>query len=253
MSDRHFRHSVATMRAPQLGLVVLQADESIEPDMRRLLAPDTELLVTRTPSGDEVTPETLAAMEGHLGSSAALLPPAAIFSSLGYACTSGAAQIGPERVSQILREATGAAHVTNPISALLAACAALGVTRLGLISPYVTAVSDRIRTVLGQAGVSTPAFGSFNVAEEARVVRIDGASIQAATMALAAEGGIDGLFLSCTNLRTLDLIAPLEEATGLPILSSNQVLAWHMVRQAGLHLSPGPWGSLATSALADAV
>ncbi|WP_375173036.1 aspartate/glutamate racemase family protein [Pseudooceanicola sp.] len=246
MSAHLFPHSLSADQPVQLGLVVLQADETIEPDMRRLFGREAEVLVTRIASGEEVTPETLAAMETHLGQSASLLPGGARFSALAYACTSGAAQIGPARVAEILRAETGVAQITDPVSALTAACSALGVTRLGLLSPYVAEVSDRIRTVLAEAGIATPVFGSFNVAEEARVVRIAPASIRDAAVSLAQEGGIEALFLSCTNLRTLDLIEELEARTGLPVLSSNQVLAWHLARCAEVHLAPGSWGRLAS-------
>lgn len=249
MTFRHFPHRLTPDRPAQLGVVVLQSDETIEPDLRRLIGDRAEVLVTRVPSGDEVTPETLAAMEDHLGGAAALLPKGARFAALAYACTSGAAQIGPARVAAILTEATGAPAASDPVTALVAACGALGIRRLGLLSPYVAEVSDRLITVLADHGIATPVFGSFNVAEEARVVRIDGASIRKAAVALASDGGIDALFLSCTNLRTLDLIAPMEGAMGLPVLSSNQVLAWHLGQLSGTGLAPGPWGRLAQAAL----
>jgi maleate isomerase len=245
MSTRAFPHTLNPARPPQLGVVVLQADETLEPDLRRLIGAEAEVLVTRIPSGREITPETLAAMEAHLAGAAALLPAGARFSALAYACTSGAAQIGPERVADILRDTTGVARVTDPVTALVAAAGALGLSRVGLLSPYVSEVSDRIRAVLAGHGIATPVFGSFNVAEEARVVRIAPRSIREAAVALAAEGGIDALFLSCTNLRTLDLIEELERTTGLPVLSSNLVLAWHLSRIAGIPLAPGPWGRLA--------
>jgi len=245
MSTRAFPHTLNPARPPQLGVVVLQADETLEPDLRRLIGAEAEVLVTRIPSGTEVTPDTLAAMEAHLAGAAALLPAGARFSALAYACTSGAAQIGPEGVADILRDTTGVARVTDPVTALVAAAGALGLSRIGLLSPYVSEVSDRIRTVLAGHGIATPVFGSFDVAEEARVVRIAPRSIREAAVALAAEGGIDALFLSCTNLRTLDLIEELERTTGLPVLSSNLVLAWHLSRIAETPLAPGPWGRLA--------
>lgn len=234
MTARHFDHALDPRRLPRLGLVVLQADETIELDFRRLVPAGTELLVTRVPSGDEVTPETLAAMEHHLGAAAALLPRSQPFDCLAYACTSGAAQISPGRTAAILGDAVPLRAASDPVTALTAACHALGIRRLGLLSPYTSEVSDRLRAVLSAAGIDTPVFGSFNVAEEARVVRIDHASIARAATTLAATGGIDALFLSCTNLRTLDLIGDLEHTTGLPVLSSNQVLAWHMLGHAGL-------------------
>ncbi|MDB4085456.1 Asp/Glu racemase, partial [Amylibacter sp.] len=42
------------------------------------------------------------------------------------------------------------------------------------------------------------------------------------------EQDVDAIFLSCTNLNTLSVIKSIEEKIGKPVLSSNQVLAWHM-------------------------
>ncbi|MGR3323180.1 MAG: maleate cis-trans isomerase family protein [Pseudooceanicola sp.] len=241
---RHLPHRAETERAPQLGVIVLQEDETLEQDFRRLIPAGVEFLTSRVPSGAEVTPETLAAMEGNLGTAAALLPRTARFASLAYACTSGAAQIGPARVAGILRETAKADHVTDPVTALVAACRALGVSRLGLLSPYMASVSDRLCRVLAEHGIDTPVFGSFDVAEEARVVRIDAESIRQGALALAAEQQLDALFLSCTNLRTLNVIPLIEAELGLPVLSSNVVLAWHMLDAAGQRAAPGNWGRL---------
>jgi len=218
---------------PVLGLVVLQADERIEADLRRLLPAPVDLLVSRVPSGLDVTPQTLAQMEAELPRAAGLFPEAVGFDVIGYGCTSGAAQIGPARVAERLREGAQAARVTDPVSALVAACAALGLRRLALLSPYVAAVSDRLRSVLADKGIETPLFGGFAEAEESRVARITPDSIARAARALVAKGEIDGLFLSCTNLDTLPVIGALEREIGMPVLSSNLVLAWHVLRLAG--------------------
>ncbi|MBT9383678.1 Asp/Glu racemase [Pseudooceanicola sp. CBS1P-1] len=236
-----------TLTAPPpapLGLIVLQSDQTIEADFRRLLPARAELLVSRVPSGLEVTPKSLAAMEGGLAGAAGLFPRALPLSVVGYGCTSGAAQIGSAAVAAQITRGVATAAVTNPVAALIAACRHMGLRRLGLLSPYVAAVSGRLRAVLSEAGIDTPVFGSFEVAEEARVARIDAASISAAALALAESAALDALFLSCTNLRTLDVIPPLEARLGLPVLASNPVLAWDMLRLAGLPPGPGAKGRL---------
>lgn len=223
---------------PTLGLVVLQADERIESDFRRLCPADARLLVSRIPSGADVTPETLAAMERDLPAAVALFPRGLTFDALGYGCTSGAAQIGPERVAALV--GARARAVTDPLSALVAACRALGLRRLALVSPYVAQVSARLRAALAAQRIDSPVFGSFDVAEEARVVRITPSSIRAAGRDLVDGTEVDGLFLSCTNLDTLDVIDGLEADIGRPVLSSNQVLAWHMAALAGAGPAPVP-------------
>lgn len=229
---------------PRLGLVVLQTDETIELDFRRLLPANADLYVTRVPSGLEVTRETLGAMENHITAAAALLPAAQAFDAVGYGCTSGTSVIGPERVAALVREGVDTRAVSEPVSALIAACKALGVARLAFLSPYIEEVSATLRGVLQRHGIVSPVFGSFDEAEEAKVVRISGASVVSAAAALSEGQEVDALFLSCTNMRTLDVIDEIEAHTGLPVLSSNQVLAWHMCRLAGITPAAGPFGRL---------
>lgn len=219
-----------------LGLVVLQGDLRIEGDMRRLLSPELTLLVSRVPAGRDVTLDSLQEIGAHLTASASLFPEGQPLAAVGYGCTSGTAQLTPEGVAQRVHGGCDARAVTEPLSALRAACAAMGVRRLALLSPYVAPVSQRLRDVLAVHGIETPVFGSFDVAEEARVARIAPAATIAAARALMdgpARAQVDGLFLSCTNLPTLDVIAPLEDALDMPVLSSNLVLGWHLARLAG--------------------
>ena len=241
-------HRLTTTRAPQLGLIVLQSDETIELDFRRLLPADAEWMVARIPSGAEVTPETLAAMEHDLTTTAARFPDGIKLACIAYGCTSGSAQIGTDTVARHLNAVHPDSATTNPVTALIAACNALTIRRLAVLSPYIEPVSRRLFDRLSDAGIDTPCFGSFEIADEARVVRIDTSSIIAAARSLLQGAEVDALFLSCTNLRTLDAIAPLEAETGLPVLSSNQVLAWHMAHLSGIDLAKGAPGRLIRTA-----
>jgi maleate isomerase len=229
---------------PCLGLIVLQTDETIEQDFRRLLPASARLYVSRVPSGLEVTRETLGAMEAHIPAAAGLLPEPISFDAIGYGCTSGTSVIGTARVGELVRQGARTEAVTEPVSALLAASAALGVRRLAFLSPYVEAVSAGLCDVLRDNGLEIPVFGSFNTAEEAKVARIAGPSIVAAASQLAGTAEVDAIFLSCTNLRTLDVIAEIERIIGKPVLSSNQVLAWHMCRLSGAGKMPEGFGRL---------
>lgn len=219
-------------RRPLLGLIALQADRTIEDDFRRLMPPDISLLTSRVASEPEVTPDALATMEGALRGAASLFPAGHSFDVVGYGCTSGTAQIGAEVVAAQIGKGTQTRHVTNPLSALVAACEALGLRRIAILSPYVASVSDRLREVLAGHDIQTPTFDSFDEGNEEAVTQIDAASIIAASKAMMQGAQVDALFLSCTNLRTLDVIAPLQEKLGVPVLSSNLVLAWHMLRLA---------------------
>lgn len=236
LSDAVYRH--------RLGLIVLQVDETIEQEFRRLLTPETALHVTRIASGAELTPETIAGMEARLPEAAGLLPPAASFDAVGYACTSGTTLIGAERVAALVSGACTTAAVTNPLSAAIAAMRHLGAARIGFVSPYIASVAAPMQAAFEAAGLSVPAALSFGEEIEARVARIDPASVAEAVRRVAVGGEVDMVFLSCTNLRTLDVIAPLEAELGLPVISSNLALAWDMARRAGAPLAASAPGRL---------
>ncbi|MEX0338976.1 MAG: aspartate/glutamate racemase family protein [Arenibacterium sp.] len=237
---RVFEYELKAETAPRIGLIALQTDERIEQDVRRLLRPEVDLFVSRVPSGLDVTPETLQSMDATIPAAAALLPQTRPYEAIGYGCTSGTAQIGAARVAEQVRAGAKAATVSDPLTALIACCNALKIKRLAFLSPYLESVSNRLRQVLSEAGVETPVFGSFAEAEEARVARITPRSLIAAGADLVAGTDVDGLFLSCTNLDTLDAIAALRAQTGVPVLSSNQVLVWHLCRLAGVSAMPDP-------------
>ncbi|MGS4944978.1 maleate cis-trans isomerase family protein [Meridianimarinicoccus sp. RP-17] len=242
MSRRPYRLTGRIGSRATFGLIVLQVDETIEHDFHRLFdKPDIALHVSRIPSGAHLTPETIATMETTLPAAAALLPPAARFDAVGYACTSGATLIGAGRVAALVHGATTTNAVTDPLTAALAALRALDARSVGIVSPYIDSVSAPIRTAFEAAGIRVPATLSFGEDVEARVARIDPASIRDAALEIGRTPGLDAIFLSCTNLRTLDLIDDLEVSLGLPVISSNQTLAWHMAQHVDASVTPkGP-------------
>lgn len=229
-----FSYQIDPDEPTALGLLVLQADERLERDFRVLLPEGAALFVSRVPSYPEVTPETLQSMAAHLTGSAQMLPEAAQYAAVGYGCTSGTAQIGPGQIEALVKAGVTTPAVTEPVSALIAACQHLDARRLTFLSPYVASVSDRLRAVLAENGIDTPVFGSFDEGEEAKVARITPNSIVEAAVALAEQAVTDALFLSCTNLRGVEAGPEIARQIGRPVLSSNLVLAWHMCQLAGL-------------------
>ena len=223
-----------------LGMVVLSSDQTLEHDMRRMLPiEDVALYVSRIHCETDVTGDTLSQMEERLPASVGLFPPGMSFDSVGYGCTSGTSVIGPEAINRIVSSACDTKAVTEPVSGLIAACRHLSIKKLAFLTPYVLEVSQTLMNVVNQAGVETPLFGSFDEGDDTRVARVDPKSIFDAAIALAEGQDCDGVFMSCTNLRTLDIIPQLEDRLGIPALASNQVMAWHMAQQAGLQLNTG--------------
>ncbi|WP_138934346.1 maleate cis-trans isomerase family protein [Roseovarius arcticus] len=217
----------------RLGLIVLATDETLEFEARQVLAGrDVQLLHTRIPMQSEITPATLAQMDADMPIAAALLP--AGLDVIGYGCTSGATVIGQARVAAQVRSKHPSAAVTDPISAVIAALGHLGARHIGMVTPYVASVTAPMRALLATNGIETLAEVSFAEGDDRRVARIDPASTRAALLEAANTPGIDALFASCTNLQTYPIIKEVEALSGLPVVTSNQALMWHMLRLAGV-------------------
>lgn len=233
-------------RRANLGLVVLQSDETLEYDLRRLLPPaDVALYTTRVPSAQDVSTDTLKQMEAELPAAARLLPPESQLDAVAYGCTSGTAVIGASKVHNLIKSQCSVGFVTEPLSALIAAAQHLDVLNIAFLSPYVEEVSKTLREAISDNGLRIQGFGSFDEGSEAAVARIDSQSIINAAVALSeATPEADAIFLSCTNLQTLDIIDQIEQKTDKFCLSSNLVLGWHLMNLAGVQITHSNFGQL---------
>lgn len=233
-----------------LGVVVLETDETLEQEFARMTRePGVALFHNRIPMVPEIRPETLLKMAADLPASASLFPSSLQLDVIGYGCTSASTVIGSDGVRDAIRSARPEAQVTDPLSAIIAACKALGATRLGFVTPYLPQVSAQMRAKLETAGHTIASFGSFEEGDDRVVARITPSAILSAVDAVTQEAACDAVVISCTNLRCLDIIPEAEARFGVPVISSNQALAWHMLRLSGLSDPRPQFGQLFTRAL----
>jgi maleate isomerase len=222
-------------RLPTLGLVVLQAEETIEDEFRYYLRDRSVILHhTRIPSGEAVTHNTLSAMEANLSAAIGLFPVGNRFDVIGYACTSASSVIGEDRVASLITSARPGVWAANPATAAKVAMRALGIQRVAVLTPYNVAVTGDIVKMFEAGGFDISGVTTFDEEVEANVARIKPQSIFEAAVAAGEEREVEAVFISCTNLRCIDVIAPAEERLGKPVLSSNLALLWHMLTLAGI-------------------
>jgi len=152
---------------------------------------------------------------------------------VAYGCTSGSF-VGGRAGEAALREAmtgAGAKQAVTTSGALLRAVESLGVGSLAVVTPYPDEVGDRLVAFLGEAGVAVT--GSANMGLTGRIWEVPDQAT-ADLVRRTAEAGGDAVFVSCTNLPTYDVIAPLEAELGRPVLTANQVTMWAALLDAGV-------------------
>ena len=220
----------ASGTGPAVGLVVLQSDEVLERELRAWLPDAFRLLHSRIANDAHVSADTLRAMERDLPAAARLLPAGVDFDVVAYGCTSASTVIGEARVAELLGEAVPGAVATNPITALRARLADLGVSRIALLTPYSPDVTRAVVELLERGGIEVRRSATFDEPDDRRVARIAERSTLEALVRLGGHDDCDAVFGSCTNLRALGILAEAERRLGKPVLTSNAALAWHVER-----------------------
>jgi maleate isomerase len=219
----------------RVGLLVLESDQTMEWEFRDLThLPGVSIYHARLENAVTVTPDTLAAMEQQLPVAARLLPDYLGLKAIGYGCTSGATIIGEDRVAEVIDSVHPGVPSTNPLTAAKAAFSTLGVSRLGLLTPYTPDVTEAMQARFDAAGISVQVVGSFYECSDEVVGRIDAASILKGAISVGSSPDVDGVFISCTSLRAVSVIPEAEQALNKPVTASNHVLAWHLLRLAGI-------------------
>jgi maleate isomerase len=187
-----FEVTPALEKPPQMGLVTLETDLTIETEMRHFLsgapghddASGVALLHTRIACDDQVTAENLTMMEGRFSEALALFPKEYAFDVIGYGCTSASLLIGEDCVKEIIRSQVDVAHVTTPLTAAKCGLAALGVEKIGYLAPYVSEISNQMCEELGKAGFAVKVAATFGEGRDSIVGCISSTSILEAIAAL---------------------------------------------------------------------
>lgn len=214
-----------------IGIIVLSTDETLEYELYHEIADqERAIYVSRLPMAQENTPQALNAMLNHITPSAALLPKRVLYDVLAYGCTSASAVMGHDCVDQLLEKGQSARHYTNPLKALESYCATHSISKIDILSPYGMDTFGDLNKAIEGSGIKIGIIGSFDEKDDAQVARIAPASIVEAAIKLSENSDSQALFISCTNLRSLHILGTIKEIIHKPILSSNQLLAWHIKR-----------------------
>lgn len=176
---------------------------------------------------------------------AQLLAPARV-DAIWCGCAAGGFLKGPASDQALATEITRATGIPATVTsvAVVEALRQLGVRRVSVASPYEAPLNAKLQTYLGASGVEVVAIAGFGTQEHGRYTP-DG------TIGLALEvdrPGADGIFISCTNFRTLEIIEPLERERGKPAVSSNTASMWKLLRLAGVAEPLAGFGQLLAAA-----
>ncbi|MET9958553.1 arylmalonate decarboxylase [Streptomyces sp. NPDC006326] len=222
---------------PRLGVVVPPENPTAEPEFNRLAGSRMNVYTSRFPvlpgtslpemleTYNEVLPETLAAFGGMRLDAAVV------------ACSASHYLLSPDGDRALCDELGERAGfpVQSSTQAILAACEALGVERLTLVSPYEPWLTETSAGFWRKAGLAVdravlvPAgadrFNPYEVTTQALLGAVRRAE-------LADDGA---LLFTGTGMSTLAALDELSRDTDRVLLTSNLASAWWALREVGAH------------------
>jgi maleate isomerase len=223
-------------REPETGIgVVAPFDFVLDREYWEATPPGISLHITRTPFLEEQVGVDLA----HLLSEDAVLAEGARALLVAdpavtvYACTSGSFVdgIAGERRCRKVMEDAGAKKALTTSGALLEALRELKVKRVGVATPYDEPTTARLLRYLEEADVQTVSSAYLGLTHD--IFRVGPRAVRN-LIRDADHRDAEAIFVSCTNLWTLEVLDDMTRELGKPILSANQVTLWSALKAVGL-------------------
>ncbi|HLS62757.1 MAG TPA: Asp/Glu/hydantoin racemase [Ruania sp.] len=119
--------------------------------------------------------------------------------------------------------AAGAPDAVTTSGALAEAVRELGLTRISVVTPYDEPLTLRLEQFLGELDVEVLRAQYLGLG--GGIWKVNYRTVADLVMA-ADHPEAQAIFVSCTNLPTYDIIAPLERDLGKPVLTANQLTVW---------------------------
>ncbi len=210
----------------RIGLLVPSINTTMETEFWKIAPAGVSVHVARIAGGRHGTPDELRSMESASKKAAeeiAMIEPDVVV----YGCTSGSFFEGPEwnaRICKELMEITGAPTVTTA-GAMVAGLNAGGHKKVDIVTPYVDVTNARLKEFLKQHGIEVGKLSTFDMLDMFDHAKILPEEIYQKVKETITPDS-EAVFISCTQLRALEVIDMLEKDLGKPVYSAVQASAW---------------------------
>ena len=155
-----------------------------------------------------------------------------------FACTSGSFLEGrgnEDELARRIREYTGIRGITTSM-AVIDALNALRMKRVYMITPYPDDINDEEVAFLAHYGVDVTGYDSFRCEVTEGTAALSSQAVAELALTHRDEiGQCDGLFISCTQLLTMDRVEFLENALNRPVVTSNQATLFAGLNAVGVN------------------
>jgi maleate isomerase len=214
----------------RFGMMLPSVNTIAEPQMNAMLPAGVSLHATRLHL--EGGGKQLSMLE-RLEEAAALLADARV-DRIIFHCTA-VSMWSPQIVEEIARRVASVTQIPLVITseAVVEALRSLAASRIVLLSPYVQATNDREVRFLADRGIEVLRERGLGIVDGIGMAAVEPQRWYEEALRLR-DPAADAYFLSCTTIRSADVIDALEREVARPVITSNQVVVWRTLRGAGI-------------------
>jgi len=138
-----------------------------------------------------------------------------------------------DRLLNELRRRTGL-PVSTMSQAIIDGLREVGASRVAVATAYTEIVNAKLKELLAAAGIDVLALECFDLLDFGGPAKKSESDIVALSDRAAARApGAEAIVISCGGLRTLGVARPLEDAHGIPVVSSATAAFWAAMRLVG--------------------
>jgi len=215
----------------RIGLITPSRGWTIEHEWPRMLPKGVSYLVARIPL-KATTPEELLKMGEYALEGAKLLASANV-DLICYGCTIETILQGIEYEKMLtnnIYETTGIPAKTMA-SAVIEAMKSFNARKIAIVTPYIEEINKQEKRFMESIGFEVVYEKGLGISETIEIGKISpGTVYRLGKEAFLKAPQADLLFISCGNLRTIEIISAIEKDIGKPVVSSNQAMLWSALR-----------------------
>jgi maleate isomerase len=226
----------------RIGVILPSGNLAAEAELMAMMPRGVSVHITRLPLAGSQREQLLGMIEDV--ESAALLLKDAQPDLIVFHCTAVSTWDAglDDAIRQRIYDSTGI-PATTTAHAIVAALRTLGSQNIVLVSPYVEEINRRETDFLSLRGVRVLAACGLALSTPKEMFHVETREWIERTVAERDENA-EAYFISCTAVRSLGAVAPLEEILERPVITSNQAMAWHALRNVGVTDKSSGFGSL---------
>lgn len=231
-----------------IGLIVPSTNTVIEPEFWRMAPDGVSIHTGRALLLGKATEESYFKMAEAVNRAAEDLATTEV-DMVAFGCTSGSFVCPLEQMMEDMQRRANAPAMATA-GAVVAALRALNVKKVAVATPYVDFVNESEKVFLNKNGFEVTSLLGLQLGETQEERRGIGRVPPQAVYRMARavdRPDADAVFLSCTNLATIEVLEMLENELGKPVISSNQATFWASLRMLGIREPVHGYGKLLSS------